>query len=315
MRMSRQYLPFYLQEEIVIRKLYSFHYTELSKGYTYPGEKHSFWEFLYVDKGEVEVSSGKKTYLLQQGEMVFYAPNAFHSLRCNHQTPANIFIISFDCQSEAMLFFSNKSLRLGDEEHDLLSLIINEGQRAFSNGQPKMSETLSMNRARKQKKEKLVQLQQIESPYFGSEQLLKNYMEALLIMLIRSNNQTKKQPRLSAITKEKEEQGLAKSIEKYLKERINERLTLEELSADFAFSQTYIRNVFRKYAGCGIMEYLTELKIEKAKMIMRQETWTITEIAEKLGYGSIHYFSRQFKQKTGMSPTEYLRSLKARMNS
>lgn len=292
--MSRHYVPFHLKEEFVIKKLYSFHYTELVKDYVYPGEKHDFWEFLYVDKGEAEVVTGQYTYELKQGEIVFYAPNAFHSLRCNRTSPANIFIVSFDCQSEAMRFFTNRSLRLGDEERKLLSVIIAEGQRVFRRDPGKG-------------------LQKIEQPYFGSEQFLKIHLEALLIQLIRKELEAKSEPKLSPVTKEREEQRLAVRIERYLQERVTERLTLEQISADFALSETYIRKVFRQYAGCSVMEYVSRLKIEQAKLLIRQETYTVSEIAEKLGYGSIHYFSRQFKQKTGMPPSEYLRSLKASM--
>lgn len=287
-------VSFELKEEFTIRKLYSFHYSELVKDYVYPGEKHDFWEFLYVDKGEVEVVTGQFTYTLKQGEIVFYAPNAFHSLRCNRNTPVNIFIVSFECQSEAMRFFTNKSLRVGDEERKLLSIIISEGQHVF-------------------RREPGKGLCKIEQPYFGSEQILKIYLEALFIQLIRREMDSRKEPKLSALTKEREDQSLAERIERYLQERVSERLTLRQISEDFAVSETYMRNVFREHAGCGLMEYLSRLRIEEAKLMIRKENYTVSEIAERLGYRSIHYFSRQFKQKTGMSPSEYLRSLKARM--
>ena len=54
------------------------------------------------------------------------------------------------------------------------------------------------------------------------------------------------------------------------------------------------------------------MKIETAKQLIRNEQMNFTQIAETLGYSSIHYFSRQFRKLTGMSPSEYASSIKAR---
>lgn len=57
------------------------------------------------------------------------------------------------------------------------------------------------------------------------------------------------------------------------------------------------------------MEFFNRLKIEKAKELIRTRQFTFSQIADQLGYSSIHYFSRQFKKITGMSPTEYTESV------
>ncbi len=53
------------------------------------------------------------------------------------------------------------------------------------------------------------------------------------------------------------------------------------------------------------------MKIDAAKQLIRTEQMNFTQISEKLGYSSIHYFSRQFKKVTGMTPSEYASSIKA----
>jgi YesN/AraC family two-component response regulator len=57
------------------------------------------------------------------------------------------------------------------------------------------------------------------------------------------------------------------------------------------------------------MEYFYRLKIEEAKRLIRNGTNNFTQIADKLGYSTIHYFSRQFKKIVGMSPSEYSKSI------
>ena len=59
------------------------------------------------------------------------------------------------------------------------------------------------------------------------------------------------------------------------------------------------------------MEYFINLKIDLAKKYLREDNYNISQISEILGYSGIHYFSRQFKKATGMSPTEYSTSIKA----
>ena len=57
--------------------------------------------------------------------------------------------------------------------------------------------------------------------------------------------------------------------------------------------------------GKGIMEYYLDLKMEEAKKLVSERELTFTRIAEQLCFGSIHYFSKIFKVKTGMSPRDY----------
>ena len=57
------------------------------------------------------------------------------------------------------------------------------------------------------------------------------------------------------------------------------------------------------------------MKIELAKSYLRENNYNVTQISEILGFSSIHYFSRQFKKKVGMSPIEYSNSVLAQTNT
>ena len=75
-------------------------------------------------------------------------------------------------------------------------------------------------------------------------------------------------------------------------------------------------NVHTNHPGQAIERALTygtlsRMKIDTAKQLIRSEQMNFTQISEKLGYASIHYFSRQFKKVTGMTPSEYASSIKA----
>jgi YesN/AraC family two-component response regulator len=61
----------------------------------------------------------------------------------------------------------------------------------------------------------------------------------------------------------------------------------------------------------SVMEYFTMLKIEEAKLLIREGDYNFTQISRILGYQSVHYFSRLFKKKTDMTLSEYASSVKA----
>ena len=60
-----------------------------------------------------------------------------------------------------------------------------------------------------------------------------------------------------------------------------------------------------------MIELFLQMKIEFAKQLIREDQMNFTQISDFLGYSSIHYFSRQFKKITGMTPSEYSSSIKA----
>ena len=77
-------------------------------------------------------------------------------------------------------------------------------------------------------------------------------------------------------------------------------------------ADTNLKTIFKSVTGMGVMEYYRGLKIDAAKTLLREGGGNITQIADKLGYTSVNYFSRYFKQATGMTPSEYTQSIQAK---
>ena len=75
--------------------------------------------------------------------------------------------------------------------------------------------------------------------------------------------------------------------------------------------RSQLQKLFQQKTGLGIIEYFSNMKIETAKEMIRTGHMNFTQISEQLGYTSIHYFSRQFKKITDMTPSEYASSIKA----
>ena len=104
-----------------------------------------------------------------------------------------------------------------------------------------------------------------------------------------------------------DESRLVAEVKIYLSEHLSGQLTVHDVCTHFGVGQTALMQKFRRETNQGIMEYFTDLKIEEAKKKIQKTSDSFTEIAESLGFSSVNYFSRVFKSKTGVTPTEYSR--------
>ncbi|MDR0380781.1 MAG: response regulator [Oscillospiraceae bacterium] len=99
---------------------------------------------------------------------------------------------------------------------------------------------------------------------------------------------------------------LIADIERYLQQNYNKNITNAMLSQEFGFVPSYVSKVFRRHKGVSPAEYMTRLRIEKAKrMIAGQSDLRMKDIAQLLGYSDPYYFSKIFKKETGQWPSQY----------
>ncbi len=285
-----------LDSVIEINEIVSLFYFEYAKDFVFQGESHDFWEFLYVDKGQVEVMADTEGYQLQQGEMIFHKPNEFHSVWANGKIAPNLIVASFVCNSPAMKFFENKILKAGEEEKDILARLIRERTYCFNK---RLNEFITV-------KDKTS-----EGP-FGAQQLIKIYLELLLITLIRNNTAIRKRERISSLTRCRAEDDLVNRIICFMRRNIERNLTVDDFCKEFSLSRTRIKSLFKDRMQTGIIQYFRRMKIEKAKELIREENYNFSEIAERLGFSSVHYFSHVFKKITDMTPSEYAVSVKSK---
>lgn len=289
---------------ISLDNLFSVHYFEYASNFVFDGESHDFWEFVFVDKGEIEITAGERKCILRKGDIYFHKPNEFHGLRASGLTAPNLVVASFGCQSPAMSFFEDRLLKISAAERDLLACVVKEAHDAYSS--PLYDPAIF-------KLEK-----RAECP-FGAEQIIKLSLEHMLIRLIRANTQppqTKPQiPKATSSIKEHSTSEVIRRIIEYLEAHVDTTLSLDDICRDNLIGRSYLQKLFRETYGSGVIEYFGELKIQAAKLAIRHGERNFTEIAHDLGFASIHYFSRRFKKITGMTPSEYASSVKVRSES
>ena len=291
------YEPTVLRRDLAVPAVVTVHYFEYAKNYVFEGERHDFWEFLYVDKGEVEVMAGDTGYCLKQGEMIFHKPGEFHNVFANGMVAPNLVVVAFVCTSPAMAYFEEKVVKAEEVERELLARIVHEARDAFANPLDNPG-SLRMERA--------------TSSAFGSEQMIGLLLEQMLIRMVRRGAERDRAVKTSSSVKRRSDHDLVQRIIGYMQENACGTLTFSQVCRFSAQSATNLKTIFKSVTGMGVMEYYRSLKIDAAKTLLREGGCNITQIADKLGYTSVNYFSRYFKQATGMTPSEYTQSIQAK---
>lgn len=104
----------------------------------------------------------------------------------------------------------------------------------------------------------------------------------------------------------KEFSPLVNAIISDIEENFAQKISLDNYSEKFNMTPEYISNVFSKEVGITFSNYLTQVRIEKAKELLKEGKHKIYEIACMVGYNDSQYFCRVFKKITGLSTSEYI---------
>ena len=139
------------------------------------------------------------------------------------------------------------------------------------------------------------------------EHLVKNCIELLVIECINPADKSIIDSNYP-ISGKGEGAKIARQIYDYLAQNTHRNVTLEEIADELFFSVSYVKTVFKKHAGKPIMKAFVELKIKRAKKLIKKGM-RFSEVAESLAFSSSQYFSRTFKSVTGITPMDYKKTL------
>ena len=276
---------------INISRVITFHYHEFDSRFEFLGEKHDFWELVYIDSGSVEITRDGEAVILNQGEIIFHKPNEFHTIKSYNSSP-NIVVISFDCKSSAMECFEGYMGALDRRLKPMLSSIVHEAESTFF---------IPKNEIR------FIPLEKKPTAPIGGEQMIKTYLELFLITLARviiNKNEV-----LILPTQEDMETQLVQEIKAYLKQNLSGKLRIEDVCRTLGYSKTYLCQIFSAQTSQTIMRYYNVKKIEYAKKLIREGAYNVTQISNMLSFDNPQYFSRVFKRISGITPTEFMNSL------
>lgn len=273
-----------------VTRLANIHYFEFPNEYRTKTDSHPFRELVYVDSGELYVESESYVGVLHKNQCIIHKEGESHSLRCTAESAPSVIIIGFECNSLELDRFCTIPVSLPPTLQKYLTEIIREGRSVFL-------PPYDMPDIKDMKK-------RADYPY-GADQMIKLKLESFLISLIRSDT-------AETVFDSDTSEGVGE-IMVYINENFSQNIKLDELCFLFGTNKTTLCKRFRDAYGCTVINYINDCRIKKAKELMRQGKYTMSEIALKVGFSSVHYFTRTFKARTRTTPTEYIKTIKSKL--
>lgn len=277
---------------LVVTRIANIHYFEFTRQYSTSADRHAFRELVYVDSGSITANAEGYCGKISESQCLIHRANELHSLSCRNEASANVIIIGFECDCAELDRFSYAPVTLGEVQKRLLTEIIREGRLVFL-------PPYDVPGQRDMKK-------RTHYP-FGADQLIKLKLESLFIELVRTAS-AENDDSVGGLPDAK-----MHKIREYLERNYREKITLSELCFLFETNKTTLCNRFRSAMGDTVVGYVNALRIKEAKRLLRDGSHNLTEIAELVGFSSVHYFSRIFKQYQNQSPKAYVKTIKSRL--
>lgn len=278
---------------VKVTRMANIHYFEFVKEYYTFKDKHPFRELIYVDSGKLNVEAEGFSGVLCDKQLLIHKSNEIHSLSCPEDNGPAVIIIGFECEAGELDYFSENPYTLSMELCKILTDIIREGRSVYM---PPYDEP------------NVKDMKKREMFPFGADQMIKLKLEILLIELIRSIEE----PLKPAVTTQSNSKIC--DIHSYIINNYSEKITLDALCFLFTTNKTTICNAFKDAYGDTVTRYINKLRIKEAKKLMREGNLNLTQISARVGFASIHYFNKTFKALEQKSPSEYIKTIKSKLD-
>ena len=265
---------FLLKPQLQVNALYTFFYHEKERGFFFPGEAHHMLELTYVDRGSLHSVADGQDLLLQKGDLTVYGSDQWHMQYADMDVAPRYVTISFDIEGQLPPQLIGKKFTCAQQEVTLLQQMLREQERIDEH----------------------------------SAGLVVALLSQLLILLARQEIPSSAKPRSSnALHSENE---IIRRAQQYISENIRQKLSVPIVARMVDVSPSYLTALFHKNLQISPGVYIRRIKLQESKQMIRENSMNFTEIAAVLQYSTVHHFSRQFKEKFGMTPTEYARSVR-----
>lgn len=252
-------------------EIFTLLYHEKERGFSFKGEQHDFWELTYVEKGMLHNVVNGVDYVQNQGEIMLFLPNQFHSQFADRDQRVFYTTIGFSMQLANADSFNGVIFQTDHEMRMLFRRIFEERD-------------------------------------FGKmycNDLILCYLKELIIRLLRSRQVENVVKSVPSESRRAVENSIVSAAEVYVKTHLHKRLTVSEIAESIPVSETYLSALFKKNNAESLNHYINTQKLSLAKDYILRGEYTFTQIAEMLGYNNVHYFSQCFKRYLGITPTEY----------
>ena len=257
-----------------VESLYTFFYQEKEQGFLFPGEAHPMPELTYVDQGSLHSVVDGQDLLLEQGDVMIYAPGQWHMQYADMGIAPRFVTISFELAGQDLEKLKNRKFKAPQQAVLLLQQMLREQ----------------------------------ESPDDHSGDMILSMLNQLLVILLRQVDAPV--AKLKTSNNVHSDNEIIRGAQQYITENIRQKLSVPAVAKSVNVSPSYLTALFHKHLQISPAEYIRRIKLQESKQMIRENSMTFTEIAAALQYSTVHHFSRQFKEKFGITPSEYAKSVR-----
>ena len=264
-----------VDHQLRVEGIYTFFYHEKEQGFLFPGEAHPMAELTYVDQGAMHSVVEGQDLLLKQGDLVVYGPNQWHMQYSDIGVAPRYVTISFEISGLELAPLLNRKFSAPQDVVKLLQNMLREQERMDT----------------------------------YSNDIILSQLNLMLLLLLRESA-APKSARLQTSNSIHSENEIIRQAQQYISSHIREKLSVPLVARQVDVSPSYLTALFHKNLQISPGEYIRRIKLQESKQMIRENNLNFTEIAAELQYSTVHHFSRQFKEKFGITPTEYAKSVR-----
>lgn len=262
---------------IKLNKIHTFFRADFKSDYAFDGERHDWWEMVFVINGKVGITADSSVYTLERGQTIIHRPNEFHKIRSDSSTVPTVIVLSFS--SDIFPGFRGRVFNLDLSQIEEIQRLYEYSKLCFDRLNIYVS-------PRKQSDDKRLQKLWLR-------------LELLIFSIIAQADAG-----VVPMTKGLKSAELYSASVKFMEENVSFGLCAEDIASNFSISVAYLKKIFVRYSGCGVMQYYNRLRARIASTYLDQGK-SVKETADLLGFGDQNYFSTFFKRTVGMSPSQF----------
>lgn len=248
------------------------------KGWMGKNHSHPFWEIIFINRGQGEMKLRNKVCPVQRNELFLIPPLEPHQFTNSGREKVENIYIGFAVDARV-------PVGEGAETDPILKLDLDDSQ--------------------------VNKLHQLGEAFKSAKSGTASYHDQALIFDIIQGviDNFSAHPEMSRDSAVDKSGFIAEKAKRYLESNVHKTISVEEVASKFFLSPHYFAKKFKAETGCGIKEYHNQARMKKALELLRDPLLSVSDIADRLGFSNVNYFTNKFREYYLTSPTEQRRKL------
>lgn len=256
------------------------------------------WELMYCLEGKMVMRLGDDWIDMDEGCCMLIPPEKFHSSVTESDKTKCLFF-AFASPDDLSLI-SERVIRFSEQQ---------------ASGFRLLEETLTVGYLNIDHTESVMTLIPNADLPIGAEQMALNYLELLLVLMLRDSDSSQVRTRTHTdYVNDFSSNYITDSVTTYIREHVTEHITVESIADHFGYSRSRLSTIYKENTGRGLKDAIGFEKMLRARQLLIESDLSVSEISNLLCYSSPQYFTNKFTRSSGMSPSNYARFKRTKVN-